>query len=168
MLNFTLGPMSDLNSYKVVMEDIEHLLPKTPNIYVQILSGIILCLILICNGTLFYYIFKKESKLTDLDKMMFLDSMLCIFNYVSVMLMYTFGAAFLLFVVNFCTYCKLFLYKGIVLYRYVFVVKNSWTPNSRRGLFFICLFTTIILSSLITGSFYYYRDNSLTFLSKIF
>ena len=79
MLNFTLGPMSDLNSYKVVMEDIEHLLPKTPNIYVQILSGIILCLILICNGTLFYYIFKKESKLTDLDKMMFLDSMLCIF-----------------------------------------------------------------------------------------
>ena len=168
MLNITVGPIIDLVSDQVVMEEIEHWLPQTTvNIYVKILSGIILAQILVSNGTLFYYISKKESKLTVLDKMMFLDSILGIILYVTIITINGSGAANLLFLVIFCSYCKVFLTKGIVVYRYVFVVKNSWIPNSRQRFIFIFLFTTVILSSLITGAFYYYRDNWLTFLSKI-
>ena len=146
MLNITVGPKSDLIAELVLIEDVEHYLSKSTSNLVQTLSWVFLAMILVCNGTLIKFIFKKESKLTDLDTMMFLDSVLCICIYISIMIVNIFGAAYILFVVVFCSYCKVFLSKGIVVYRYVFVVKNSWIKNTRWGVLLISLSTITIFS----------------------
>ena len=50
---------------------------------ILILCFIFVILILISNGFLIFYTYKKRSKLTDLDKMMCLDSVFCMVNIVA-------------------------------------------------------------------------------------
>ena len=157
------------------MEAIELLIKNKSNDYILILSFIFALLILISNGFLIFYIYKKGSKLTDIDKMMCLDCVFCMFNIIALIRVATekdYGSLSLCYTLDFflffCYYFKLFLTKGIVVYRYVSVVKYSWIQNSKpRKIFIPVIMSTIfLLSSTMTGFVVYYREQWISFLSK--
>ena len=133
-------------------------------------------MVLISNGVLIYYIFTKDSKLTDIDKMVFLDSLLCLWSIINFARIGISGAqnnspyfcyAFTFFS-TFCGSCKFYITKGIVIYRYVAVVKYSWMQDAkkRKIFFFVIIASVIMLSAMATGSVFYYRDSWIIFLGK--
>ena len=143
-----------------------------PN-YIQILCCIFVLLILISNGILIYHSKKKESKLTELDKLMCLDSVLCMLSSITLIRIATrayfnnlFLCYFVPFVIIFCNHCKIFLTMGIALYRYVSVVKYSWIQNSKQRKLFISIImsTMLMLALIMTGLAAYYKDHWISFL----
>ena len=175
MSNITLG-IGDLIEEILEIESIEHSFPQvSQDVSIKILSWIIIALILISNGIFIYTISKKESKLTDLDKMMVFDSILCLHNSITIMMignMGTHNEASVCYVrylwAYFNTSCDALLQVGVVVYRYVYVVKNSWIDEASRKKMFIntIYFSIVMLSGLITVATLYFRDDWIAFLSK--
>ena len=173
MSNITLG-IGDQIPEILEMESIEHFFPQvSPDSYIKILSWIF---ILISNGILIYNISKKEGKLTDLDKMMCFDTILCLNNSITIMMMGNMGTQnqasvcyfrYLWALFNGC--CDGWLQIGVVVYRYVLVVKNSWIDgaSSKKKLINTIYFSMVMLSGLITFATLYFRDNWNSFLSKL-
>ena len=175
MSNITLG-IGDQIPEILEMESIEHFFPQvSPDIYIKILSWIFTVLILISNGIFIYNISKKESKLTDLDKMMCFDTILCLHNSITLVMIGNIGThnqvsvcyfRYLWTVFN--GSCKYFLPCGVVVYRYVYVVKNSWIDGASSKKIFIntIYFSIVMLSGLMTFASLYFKDDWLAFLSK--
>ena len=176
MSNITLG-IGDLIPEILEIESIEHYFPQvSQDIHIKILSWIFIVLIFISNGILIYIIFKKESKLTDLDKMMFFDSILCLHNSISIMMIGNMGTHneasvcyFRYLWTSFNASCELCLQVGVVVYRYVFVVKNSWLDGAISKKMFIntIYFSIVITSGMISFATLYFTDNWFAFLSKL-
>ena len=175
MSNITLG-IGDMIQEILEIESIEHSLPRiSQDVSIKILSWIIIVLILISNGIFIYNISKKESKLTDLDKMMVFDSILCLHNSITLVMIGNMGTHneasvcyFRYLWTLFNGLCEYWLPVGVVVYRYVFVVKSSWIDDASRKKMFIntIYFSIVMLSGLMTFVSLYFKDDWLAFLSK--
>ena len=125
-------------------------------------------LILTTNGYLLQFIMKQPTK-TFLDWMMILDTSLCISNIVNVIMI---GQRFFCyFIINFAFFINIsnrLLTAGIVVYRYVFVLKSHLvqTTVQRRALEIFIIALILVPSSLLTGFAVYYKDYYLQYLSK--
>ena len=175
MSNISIG-IGDQIPEILEMESIEHFLPQvSPDSYIKILSWIFTVLILISNGILIYNISKKEGKLTDLDKMMCFDTLLCLNNSITIMMMGYMGThnqtsvCYLRYLwTMFNGFFKYWLPVGVVVYRYIFVVKHSWIDgaSSKKKFINTIYFSIVMLSGLMTFTTVYFKDNWFIFLSK--
>ena len=136
----------------------------------MVFQVISILIILSTNGYLLYLIKNQPSK-TILDWMMFIDSILCICNVISIL---GIGLRRFCWVLPFFGYfiniCNRLLTVGIVIYRYIFVVKSSmvWTSQQRRA-FSTLIFGTIFISTAVsTGWASYYRLFFLQYLSRFY
>ena len=170
MYNISIGPF--LNH--IVIKTIEHNFPSSENIYVHILSWFSLILIYLTNGFLIYFIKKQASK-TALDYMVMIDSILCICNSIQiingVILHYeyfSYQCYFFPFFAFFISAINRLLDMGIVVYRYVHVLKPSMVQGtSRRNTFEISIFLMIFTTSaVLTGYTYYFMDNYMLYYCK--
>ena len=149
--NITLA-VSDLFPISLELEDVEIVLPGPANISIKIIAWTFIAMILISNGILIYFISMKNTKLTDLDKMMLFDSILCMCNIIKFIKIAAIGEV----LENFCyllnffgifnSYCKVLLSKGIVVYSYVSSI--------------------IMLSATQTLFDFYFRENWIQWKSK--
>ena len=126
-------------------------------------------LILTTNGYLLQFIMKQPTK-TFLDWMMILDTSLCISNILTIVLIGQ--RIFCHFISKFSFFiniCNRLLTAGIVIYRYVFVMKNNLvrTTFQRKALESLIIGSILIPSSILTLFAAYYKDFSLQYLSKL-
>ena len=129
---------------------------------------ICMLLILTTNGYLLKFIMKQPTK-TFLDWLMIFDTILCISNIITII--WIGQRIFCYFIVNFAFFINIsnrLLTAGIVIYRYVFVMKSHWvqTTVQRRALEIFIVASILVPSSLLTGLAVYYKDYYLQYLSK--
>ena len=126
-------------------------------------------MILSTNGYLLHFINIQPSK-TFLDWMIFIDSILCISNIIIVV-----GIGlrkFCFFLPFFGYFINIFnrlLTIGIVIYRYIFVVKSSivWTSQQRRVLSTLIFGSILISTILLTGWAAHYKQFLLQYLGIV-
>ena len=162
----------------VTFINIEHAFSKCsqdPTILLVSLIGYIL--ILTTNISLIKFILNQSTK-TFLDWMMVFDSILCLCNIITIAYIvdeeyFEIGKNLnLCYFLPYFTYCINLLNRlltiGIVVYRYVFVIKHSivWTQNQRRTLGTKIFGAIIVISLLMTSWATFYKDESQNFLCK--
>ena len=162
------------------MENIEHIFldgVSFDNTIFLVASGLSCLTILTANGYLLHFIIKQPTK-TFLDWMMVFDSILCICNVVTIAYIvdeeyFEIGKNLnLCYFLPYFTYCINLLNRlltiGIVVYRYVFVIKHRivWTQNQRRTLGTKIFGAIIVFSLLMTSWATFYKDESQNFLCK--
>ena len=173
--------MSDINEINLIIDnssqilnitEIEHYIDgqsqNSKDLTFKIFQVISVLIISSTNGYLLYFISSQPSK-TFLDWMMFIDSILSISNVIIIggigLRRFCF---FLPFFGYFINVCNRLLTVGIVIYRYIFVVKSSmvWTSQQRRA-FSTLIFGSILISTVVsTGWASYYRYFFLQYLGK--
>ena len=157
----------------LVFDQIEHYVHYDDQNLVNtqiIRAGQLICvmLILTTNGYLLQFIMKQPTK-TFLDWMMILDTSLCISNIVNVIMI---GQRFFCyFIINFAFFINIsnrLLTAGIVVYRYIFVMKSHLvqTTFQRKVLETSIIASILVPSSLLTGFAVYYKDYYLQYLSN--
>ena len=110
MIDISVGPISDdMHPKTLNVEEIELFIQNKSksNDSNLILCSIFAIFILISNGFLIFYTYKKRSKLTDLDKMMCLDSVFCMVNIVALIRIATkekTNNLFFCYTLNFCSH----------------------------------------------------------------
>ena len=129
---------------------------------------ICMLLILTTNGYLLKFIMKQPTK-TFLDWLMIFDTILCISNIITII--WIGQRIFCYFIVNFAFFINInnrLLTAGIVVYRYIFVMKSHLvqTTFQRRFLETSIIASILVPSSLLTGLAVYYKDYYLQYLSK--
>ena len=134
----------------------------------QIIS---IMMILVTNGYLLKFIMSQPTK-TFLDWLVVLDTSLCISNIVTVTMIGQRINIFCHFISDFSFFiniCNRLLTAGIVIYRYVFVIKNNLvrTTGQRRTLETLIFGSILLMSSILTALGEYYKDFSLQYLSKL-
>ena len=134
-------------------------------------AGQLICvmLILTTNGYLLQFIMKQPTK-TFLDWMIVLDTSLCISNISTIIMIGQ--RIFCYFIVNFSFFINIsnrLLTAGIVIYRYVFVMKSHLvqTTVQRKALEILIIASILVPSLLLTGLSVYYKDYYLQYLSKL-
>ena len=157
----------------LIFEQIEHSVHYDDKNLVNtqiFMTGQLICvmLILATNGYLLQFIMKQPTK-TFLDWMMILDTSLCISNIVIVIMIGQ--RIFCYFIINFGFFINIsnrLLTAGIVVYRYVFVMKSNLvqTTFQRKALEILIIVSILVPSSLLTGFAIYYKDYYLQYLSK--
>ena len=168
------GPVCD---DRMIIDNIEHSFPKSNTLILEkILSVITLILINTTNGGLIHVIMSKPK--SALDWMMLIDSILCVLNSViiirqgiivtthpdNVPLCVLFN--FFDFFINIS---NRLLTIGIVVYRYVFVIRYTFVErNLQRQIFVQSLFSAIFITSFVlTGYAIYFKDLYQDHLCKI-
>ena len=171
MKNVSILPVSGELIY---LENIEHSFSKDVNKFVHLISWMSLALIYSSNGYLINII-KKKKTMEPLDWMFLMDSILCIINSIVIFKVGVVGnyysvptAVCLIFycTMYFINISSKFLSIGIVVYRYVFALKQSMVKgNSQRKTFVLTLFSTILISStILTGYAVSFRDSEKYYL----
>ena len=158
----------------LIIDQIEHVVhyDDTNLVNTQIFRAcqlVSVMLILTTNGYLLQFIIKQPTK-TFLDWMMILDISLCISNIVTIVMIGQ--RIFCHFISKFSFFiniCNRLLTAGIVIYRYVFVMKNNLvrTTFQRKALEIFIIGSILIPSSILTLFAAYYKDFSLQYLSKL-
>ena len=168
-----LGNLS--NIYKFDILDVNQVFEEEWTSSSKICAVLAIVLILIINIPLLKNIF-QETNLTFINKLIAADCILCISNCI-ILFNIVLGKArhpIICFISPpfgyFVNIIKRLLSIGIVLYRYVFVLRHSWVrTQDERRLFSICLGGTIFaVSVLSTCMCIFYRDQYLFYLGKIF
>ena len=159
--------------YKFEILDIEISLEEELSTSSKLFSVLSVFLILLVNIPLLSNVFQKEN-LTFINKLIATDCILCISNCITLVNMIAgkernsivcfISPPFAYFINTF----KRLLTMGIVLYRYVFVLKNSRVETGeKRRLFCSRLAGIIFLMSLLsTCSCVWYREQNLFFLGN--
>ena len=168
MMYITFGPSSD---DQILINYIEHKFSYSYNFHVQILSWISLILIYVSNGCLIDFILRQRKVKSALDWMILMDAILCIFNSIGIIRIGIFGSGsthhdniLLCVCFNFSVYfiniSNRLLTIGIVLYRYVFVLKHTIVEGqAQRQIFVQTLFSVIFLISIVLAGYaVYYKD----------
>ena len=136
----------------------------------QSASGLSYILIIFTNGYLLYFIIRRPMK-TFLDWMMLFDCILCVCNLATITAGNYKGLCYFIpFFTYFINLCNRLLSVGIVIYRYVFVIKNNLvrTTQQRKLLQSMIFGSIMMISLLLTGWSVYYKDVSRTFLCKYY
>ena len=171
MSNITFEISGNIN-----FTNIEHVFSnsrKDPTLLIVSFVGYIL--ILSTNSYLIKFILNQSTK-TFLDWMMVFDSFLCICNIITIV--YIIDEEYFKIVKNlnlcyflpyftfFINLCNRLLTIGIVVYRYIFVIKCHLvrTPDQRKTLGAKIFGSILIISFLMTAWATYYRDSSQNFL----
>ena len=171
MFNMSLDISENIN-----FTNIEHVFSNSRNDPTILLVSFVGCiLILSTNSYLTKFILNQSSK-TFLDWMMVFDSFLCICNIITIAYIideeyFKIGknlnlCYFLPYFTYFINLCNRLLTIGIVLYRYIFVIKCHLvrTPDQRKTLGSKIFGSIIIVSLLMTAWATYYRAKSQNFL----
>ena len=158
----------------LIIDQIEHVVhyDDTNLVNTQIFRAcqlVSVLLILTTNGYLLQFIIKQPTK-TFLDWMMILDISLCISNIVTIVMIGQ--RIFCHFISKFSFFiniCNRLLTAGIVIYRYVFVMKSHLvqTTVQRKALEILIIASILVPSLLLTGFSVYYKDYYLQYLSKL-
>ena len=160
--------------------DTEHIFSQGNTDPTLLLVSIVVCfLILATNISLITFILSQSSK-TFLDMMMVFDSVLCICNVITIAYIVADEYLNIGKDLNLCYFLPYFTYFtnlsnrlltiGIVLYRYIFVIKSHLvrTQQQRKILGTQIFGTILVISFLMTVWSIFHREQSLRFLRKRF
>ena len=161
-------------NFDVNFTEVEHTIhyPDASSLTNKVYGSLTILAIILVNSPLLIYIFKNGNT-TFINKLIAIDCFLCIGNIVPVCSYYIFGRyRGHVVCLIFPTYSflsnltKRLLSIGIVLYRYVFVVQNSWvrTQFQRQMFFFLVAGTIATLSTVTTTLMFLNRENFFHFL----